>query len=51
MAPSSIHDVNTTESGDKTIDIYDSNGNIISDLHKGINIIKYNNGKTKKVLK
>ena len=39
------------ENGIKTIDIYNSNGNIISDLHKGINIIKYNNGKTKKVLK
>ncbi len=51
MAPSSIHEVNTTENGIKTIDIYNSNGNKISELHKGINIIKYNNGKTKKILK
>ena len=51
MTPSSITDVNKTENDVKTIDIYDSKGNKTSDLHKGINIIKYNNGKTKKVLK
>lgn len=51
MTPSAIHDVNTTEDDIKIIDIYDSNGSKISNLRKGINIVKYNDGKTKKVLK
>lgn len=51
MMPSAIHDVNTTEDDVKIIDIYDSNGSKISNLRKGINIVKYNDGKTKKVLK
>ena len=51
MTPSAIHDVKTTEDDVKIIDIYDSNGGKISNLRKGINIVKYNDGKTKKVLK
>lgn len=51
MVPSAIHDVKTTEEGVRIIGIYDSNGNKCSDLQRGINIIKYNNGETKKVLK
>jgi hypothetical protein len=51
MVPSAIHDVNTREDDVKIIDIFDSNGSKISNLRKGINIVKYNNGKIKKVLK
>lgn len=49
--PSAIHEVNTKEDHIRIIGIYDSNGNKLSDLHRGINIIKYNNGEIKKFLK
>lgn len=51
MNPSAIHNAKTTEDDVRIMVIYDSNGNRISDLHRGVNIIKYNNGETKKVLK
>ena len=51
MNPSAIHNAKTTEDDVRIMGIYDSNGNRISDLHRGVNIIKYNNGETKKVLK